>query len=500
MTGSQSYPIGQGFPTPDNSNENMNYQSSQNFSNQVSFNNFNFGDTNPQNHSNISQPISTIDYDYPELNESGYIFDSLNTKIGDIPSSFDSNRTEVSRTVIQIHPQSMPPGYIIRKDIIHLNIENNNTPFAIVPIKKDDDTLAYVRQYIEMKIKQSPKDFLFLDKTGISIEKDHEKEILAYDNIVSDNWEHHTFKKNIKRDHLYIKPLDTDEGEPMKRRREEEHDDDDDEKKKRKKLEELFLSAPSDVQKKLAMSVFDHFHCNIKTSGGKTKTTSLSEQLIVNNNVKALNYVLVNGSNINEWYFIYIYSNEDGDTLLHLACKYNNWEIATLLLSSLFFEKEFLCGKVDVFKKNKEGKLPIYYAKNPDIKKLLQHCMDNTQVLNVITEKTKLTLEDIKDEMRNENNDIYLNNSMFILQGNAIKSNQESDIHLDLPSNTFNIEMFVRPFMMPLNDYKKMKEKSIIKKSPFKVSKPKTNNTIDRNLIFNIDRRLAPAASANKKL
>lgn len=59
-----------------------------------------------------------------------------------------------------------------------------------------------------MKIKQAPKEFLFLTNASLPIEKEQEKEILAYSNIITDDWEHHTFKTIIKRDHLFIRPLE----------------------------------------------------------------------------------------------------------------------------------------------------------------------------------------------------------------------------------------------------------------------------------------------------
>lgn len=59
-----------------------------------------------------------------------------------------------------------------------------------------------------MKIKQAPKEFLFLTTSSSPIEKEQEKEILAYANIITDDWKHHTFNTMIKRDHLFIRPLE----------------------------------------------------------------------------------------------------------------------------------------------------------------------------------------------------------------------------------------------------------------------------------------------------
>lgn len=138
ITGSQSYPITQTFNTPDGNPSGLSFSSSQNIGKQMSYPSFNYEDSSRgqvSQTSAISQPITSMEAELPMgLADNSSIFESYNNVLSEAPSGFDSSRTEVSRTVIQIHPQSMPPGFIVRKDIIHLNIENNSTPFAVIPV------------------------------------------------------------------------------------------------------------------------------------------------------------------------------------------------------------------------------------------------------------------------------------------------------------------------------------------------------------------------------
>lgn len=138
ITGSQTYPISQTFNGADGNPSGLSFPSSQNFGKQLSFPSFNYEDSSRgqvSQTSAISQPITTMDTELPmNLADNSSIFESFGNQLSEAPSGFDSSRTEVSRTVIQIHPQSMPPGFIARKDIIHLNIENNSTPFAVIPV------------------------------------------------------------------------------------------------------------------------------------------------------------------------------------------------------------------------------------------------------------------------------------------------------------------------------------------------------------------------------
>lgn len=304
----------------------------------------------------------------------------------------------------------------------------------------------------------------------------------------------------------------------MKRRRDnnrgggddDDDDDDDDDRRKRKLLEELFLNAPTELQKKLALSVFDHFHSNIKTSSSSSTTTSLSNnkinilshKLIEMNNIEGLNYILLHGTNINE-------IDEEGNTLLHKSCMYNNWSITSLLISTLFMDNMLLlCGNLDLFIRNKKNQLAVEMTSNKDIKKLLYYCMNQDQILSVFNNNNnkKMKLNEIVDGIKNDENDIYVDNTVFKYQGNVIQKQQNSDILFNY-DKMMNIEIFIKPFSMDLNEYiqykksQNNKNEEIIKKkkvNPFKISKPKCVDIVKSSgkVPFIVNKVLAPAASA----
>lgn len=280
--------------------------------------------------------------------------------------------------------------------------------------------------------------------------------------------------------------------------------------------------------------MFDHFHSNIKTTNTantsnntastvntiNTCTTSLTHRLIEMNNIMGLNYVLINGGDINE-------VDTDGNTLLHKSCMLNNWQITSLLVSTLFIDKNkknsvsLLCGNLDLFIRNKKNQLAIELTTNSDIKKLLNYCMNNTQLLTIYNNNNKninkrIKLNDVVDDIKSdEKNDIYIDNTVFKYQGNVIEKQQNNDIIIFDNSeeengndNVMNIEIFIKPFSMDLNEYLTYKQnnnntekkKSMKKINPFKITKAESvdfvKNKSENKLPFIVNKVLAPAASA----
>ena len=67
-----------------------------------------------------------------------------------------------------------------RRDLVYLNIKGNKTPFTVLPLNRDTDSLRYVREYLVNRVlSKSNVSFTFLSKQGVRIHLSQENEILA---------------------------------------------------------------------------------------------------------------------------------------------------------------------------------------------------------------------------------------------------------------------------------------------------------------------------------
>lgn len=300
--------------------------------------------------------------------------------------------------------------------------------------------------------------------------------MLVYDNIITDITPHHTFNTTIKRDHLFIKYIDNeiDNRKGVKRSRKDDDDDDDEgddhDKKKVKKLDDLFFSASPEKQQELAMKVLQLFNGNVNTgtgssSGSSGGYTSVAIEYIKSNNYRGLEYILINGCDINQ-------IDNEGNTLLHIACLYNNWNIICLLLDTIFNNKAYLCGYIDIMKRNLKHQLAIELTTNNDIKQLLSLCYERMRVIVLNTkiaednlnmkcnvnnlEESKELLCDIVDD----NHSFAVYNTQFIIEGTLVLHQQENDFILNNSSvGIHKYEIWNKPIVCSDIEVKKIKEK-----------------------------------------
>lgn len=410
----------------------------------------------------FNNPISTLD-DSIQLE-----YDSLNIPLPEDTTVTTNNNNPIIKEdeIIDETPyEEEDSTKVIRRKLIHINVESNPTPFGLIPICKERDTLNYARDYMERKIHNCPKNFLFLSNSGSIIEKDQENELLIYDQIVSEEWKHHTFTARvIQRDHLFIRIIDVlkEEGEDdnifnSKKRKRDDSDSDDDkdnEKRRRLLLEELFNSAPLEIQQQLAMKVFEQNNYNVKSKNNEemnNKPFSIASMEIYNRNIKALNYILCHGCNINQCDSI------TGNSLLHYACKCNNWQAVTLILSTVTQKSQYLCGSVDYICKNKEGKNPQDLSNSNEIKNLLFSFINHSfRIYNPISNNNNgcklFELREIISNICHDN--IISSNLIFIYEGTKISKKQEKDIAI--PNENEGIcEICINPFIVnevPIDD------------------------------------------------
>lgn len=102
-------------------------------------------------------------------------------------------------------------------DLIHLNVRNNPSSFAVVPVSvgcvadlqvvRSQTMLLQIRQYLDTVLfaHLSPRPgYAFLSRTGGRIAREQEAEVLAWNEVLEEEWTHHTFSAIVTRYHLFI--------------------------------------------------------------------------------------------------------------------------------------------------------------------------------------------------------------------------------------------------------------------------------------------------------
>lgn len=311
------------------------------------------------------------------------------------------------------------------------------------------------------KIKECPKNYIFLTKSGTEISEDQEDDILAYDQTFSESFSHHTFQTTVQRDHLFIRIIrncDEENKNLKKRKRDEDHDHDhDDPDKKRKLLIDLFQSAPVELQQQLAMKTFEKTNYNVRGYEGNNTSLALIEAQ--RNNLTGLSYLLVEGANIN-------FRDINGNTLLHHLCLQNNEAGVSILLSTMMLKTSFLCGSINILSKNNEGKYPQDLTNNTKIRDLIN--LFRNRIFKIsLPSIYECTLKNLRLMISDICHDETLSsNIVFYIQGTKVHKYQENDFIVS--KKVGDCEIWIDPLTVQTPTDELAKKLS----SAFNVSKP----------------------------
>ncbi|KAK8803742.1 hypothetical protein WA158_001436 [Blastocystis sp. Blastoise] len=313
---------------------------------------------------------------------------------------------------------------IERYDYIHINVKYCKSPFAVIPVNKDIDTLSYIRHYIEEKLWSEYRDlsFTFISRDGADIYLYQEPSIKVFDHVVDEEWTHHTYYKIILRHHLFINIHYNNEQDKHKRRRLLEGDDDSKNNNTNNKNEEFkntFTHLDEESQYWCAWKFFNDYNYNSYNEKGE----SLLYKSVQRGDSTLCNIMIKYGADVN-------YVNNKGETLLHIAAKNNNKSLCMLFLSLLWRRSVVLGGYPDLRRLDKNNRECADVCTDSKIKELIRACTDRYKVVTVQNLTGKETLHDIRLKLlSNSSLQEPIKQAKFILHDTIIFKYQENDFN-----------------------------------------------------------------------